>query len=342
MDSALLPTPSSSVKSLARLSAVTPNARLAPSPTGLLHLGHARSFLLAWWSARSQGGSIRLRLEDLDTSRVRPEFIEATYEDLRWLGLDWDGEPLLQSDRAATLRETADQLLRDGLAYPCICTRSEIRDALSAPHGPDGSSPYPGTCRDRYATTRAAREDSGRDPALRFITPHPTLRITDHFAGVVELSPHADLGDFPITSRDGQVAYHLAVVLDDAHQGITEVLRGDDLMPSCGPQALLQAALDLPRPRWIHVPLVHGPDGERLAKRSDSLSLRAIRDAGVSPAHLVRWLALTCGLPDLGPCTPKQALSVFDLDLLPRATCNLPFDLLELLSRGELPATTPA
>jgi len=321
---------------------VNPTARLAPSPTGLLHLGHARSFLLAWWSARSQEGQVILRLEDLDASRVRPEYIDACLEDLAWLGLDWDGDPALQSDRASALRVIADELMDGGRAYPCVCTRAEIRAAISAPHGTDGSPPYPGTCRGRFSDTAAAREESGREPALRFLVADEPVVVSDHFAGEIELTPNLEFGDFPITSRDGQVAYHLAVVVDDAHHGVTEVLRGNDLLSSCGPQAMLLSALGLPQPRWIHVPLVIDADGQRLAKRTDALSLRALREGGVAPDHLVRWLAITCGLPDLGPTSPRKAIAAFDLDLLPRSSCRLGLDLPEVLLRGELPATPAA
>lgn len=319
-----------------------PTSRLAPSPTGLLHVGHARSFLLAYWSTRSQGGQILLRLEDLDTSRVRPEFYDACIEDLRWLGLDWDGEPLLQSDRAEHLRGRAQDLLKEGLAYPCVCTRTEIRAAIAAPHSGEASDAYPGTCRGKYATIAEAQTQSGRTPALRFRTPTDPVRAHDHFAGEHVLRPHEDFGDFPITSRDSQVAYHLAVVLDDAHQGVTEVLRGSDLLSSCGPQALLQQALDLPRPHWIHVPLVHSHTGSRLAKRSDSLSIRAIRTAGIPAAQLVRWLAHTCGLPDHGPTTPQAMTRYFDLDLLPPTAVHLPPDLIYELTQGQLPPAPPA
>ncbi len=283
-----------------------------------------------------------LRLEDLDATRVREDLVEACLEDLRWLGMDWDGEPLLQSSRAQELRSSAEELLAKGLAYPCVCTRAEVRDAITAPHGSEDQVRYPGTCRGLFSSTERAREESGREPALRFLTPDAAVSVHDLISGEVDLHPHRDLGDFPITSRDGQVAYHLAVVLDDAHQGVTEVLRGDDLLASCGPQAALQDALGLARPDWVHVPLVTDANGQRLAKRTDGLSLRALRDAGVDPEHLIRWLAITCGLPDLGPITPQGAVSAYRLDLLPRTPLMLEHDLVDRLARGELPGSPVA
>jgi glutamyl-tRNA synthetase len=312
-------------------------SRLAPSPTGLLHIGHARTFLLAWWSARSQGGEVLLRHEDLDTERSSQEHASACEEDLEWLGLDWDGPASRQSSRSETFREAAASLAASGEAYPCVCTRAEVRAAIAAPHSDEASASYPGTCRGRFESLEHARRESGREPALRLTCPEAVVDISDALRGAVQLDPFTDFGDFPITSRDGHAAYHLAVVLDDANQGVTEVLRADDLLSSCGPQALLQAALSLPRPNWIHVPLVLDPGGGRLAKRSDSLSISAIRSAGVDPRQLVRWLSQSCGLGDLGAVTPGEALPHYALSKIPLNPCVLPIDLVERLSRAEMP-----
>lgn len=296
--------------------------RLAPSPTGLMHLGHARSFLLAWCSVRAQGGLIRLRMEDLDTSRVRPEFVDACLQDLEWLGLDWDGPVELQSTHAAEFQAVAKDLLKRGLAYPCICTRKEIELSRSAPHAEDACAIYPGTCRDRFATLEQAQA-SGRQPALRLRVAGANPTVRDYFAGEWTEDLATQVGDFPITSRDGQVAYQLAVVLDDARQGITEVLRGDDLLDSTPRQAFLQERLGLPRPRWIHVPLVLDEVGQRLAKRHDGLSLRSLREDGVDPARLVAWLAQGAGQTALPACRPEDLIPAFDLAQLPQSPIQL-------------------
>lgn len=317
-------------------------SRLAPSPTGLLHVGHARTFLLAWWSARSQGGEILLRHEDLDTERSSQKHASACEQDLKWLGLDWDGPASHQSARSEIFREAAASLAASGEAYPCVCTRAEVRTAIAAPHASDVTASYPGTCRGRFESLDHARRESGREPALRLACPEGVVDISDGLRGAVQLDPFTDFGDFPITSRDGHAAYHLAVALDDANQGVTEVLRADDLLSSCGPQALLQAALSLPRPKWIHVPLVLNHSGERLAKRSDSLSLSAIRAVGVDPCQLVRWLSQSCGLGDLGAVTPEEALPHYALSKIPLNPCVLPQDFLPKLCAGELPSKAPA
>jgi glutamyl-tRNA synthetase len=272
-----------------------------------LHLGNARTFLLAWLSARSRGGSVLLRIEDIDGPRVKPEATAQTIEDLRWLGLDWDGEVVVQSARLDRYRAAADRLLARGVAYPCVCTRSEIEEAASAPHeaGDDGPV-YPGTCRGRFADLVAARAATGREPALRFRVDVDAVPFDDGFCG-----PQAGRvrGDFVVQKRDGGPAYQLAVVFDDAAQGVSEVLRADDL--------LLYAALGLQAPGFVHVPLVVGGDGKRLAKRHGDTSLRAFRQAGVSAARLVGYLAHLCGLRPRGvECTPRELIADFDLRVL--------------------------
>ena len=220
--------------------------RLAPSPTGYLHLGHARSFLLAWWHARSRGGRIVLRLEDLDIERVKPGMLEATIEDLRWLGLDWDGEPYVQSSGVDAINGAAAALIDHGLAYPCTCTRREVQAAMSAPHqGEQTDAIYPGTCRGRYRSLAEAEEKSGRPAALRFAVPNVIVRIADGIQGVHEFDVQKEIGDFTVLRRLGMPAYQLAVVVDDARQGVTEIVRGADLLASCARQWLLQEALGL-------------------------------------------------------------------------------------------------
>jgi glutamyl-tRNA synthetase len=301
--------------------------RLAPSPTGLLHLGHARSFLLAWLSARSAGGKVVLRMEDLDTSRVKEGFCAGVLRDLEWLGLDWDGPVLYQSAHCDELFESALELMERGLAYPCVCTRREVEEAIAAPHAGDSPGVYPGTCRDRYGSLEEARRKSGRDPALRYRVPSGEVRIVDRLHGGYLQDVAAEVGDFPITSRDGQVAYQLAVVLDDERQRVTEVIRGDDLLESTPRQALLIDDLYFDRPAWAHVPLVTDAKGKRFAKRKDSLSLAALASGGVEAEVLVGWLASTFGAavrePEGGPRKPQDLVTGFDLSRLPLS--SVPF-----------------
>ncbi len=291
--------------------------RLAPSPTGSLHLGNARTFLLAWLSVRSRGGTLLLRIEDIDGPRVKAETVAQAIEDLRWLGLDWDGEPVLQSERLEHYATVARQLCERGLAYPCTCTRREVEEAASAPHesGDDGPV-YPGTCRFRYRDLEAAQAATGRDAALRFRVDVDAVPFADRFA---RAQPGRVAGDFVIQKRDGGPAYQLAVVVDDAAMGVTEVLRADDLLPSTPRQLLLYQALGLVPPTFVHVPLVVGGDGKRLAKRHGDTSLRSLRGRGVTTAAVVGWLAAACGLRPAGArCRADELLRDFDLQRLPR------------------------
>lgn len=291
--------------------------RLAPSPTGALHLGNARTFLLAWLSVRARAGTLLLRLEDIDGPRIKAGAAAATIEDLRWLGLDWDGEPLVQSEHLPRYRSAAESLLAKGLAYPCVCTRGEIEEAASAPHeqGVDGPV-YPGTCRGKFRDLADAKAQTGRDGALRFRVDVDAVPFVDGFAG-----PQAGsvCSDFVVQKRDGGPAYQLAVVVDDAAQGVTEVVRADDLLPSTPRQLLLYRALGLPAPQFVHVPLVVGGDGLRLAKRHGDTSLRWFRERGVPPARLVGYLAFLCGLrPERRDVTPRELLRDFGFAKLPR------------------------
>ncbi|MCA8952177.1 MAG: tRNA glutamyl-Q(34) synthetase GluQRS [Planctomycetes bacterium] len=294
--------------------------RLAPSPTGALHLGNARTFLLAWLSVRSRGGTLLLRIEDIDGPRVKPAAAAQLLDDLGWLGLDWDGEPVTQSARLGLYAEAAERLLARGLAYPCVCTRREVEEASSAPHegggGPEADGPvYPGTCRGRFRDLADARAATGREPALRFRVDVDAVPFEDGFAG-----PQAGriVGDFVIRKRDSGPAYQLAVVVDDAAQAVNEVLRADDLLPSTPRQLLLYRALGLDEPTFVHVPLVVGGDGLRLAKRHGDTSVRRFREQGVGPARLVGHLAFLCGLRPRGAvCMPGDLLADFALGALP-------------------------
>jgi glutamyl-tRNA synthetase len=297
--------------------AVVPvTGRLAPSPTGALHLGNARTFLLAWLSARSRGGRVSLRIEDIDGPRVKPEATAAAIEDLRWLGLDWDGEVVVQSMRLRTYSAAAERLVAAGLAYPCVCTRKEVEDAASAPHEGDAAAPndgavYPGTCRGKFASLTDAKARTGRDAALRMRVDVEEVPFDDRFCGAQR---GAIRGDFVVQKRDGGPAYQLAVVVDDAAFGVTEVVRADDLLPSTPRQLLLYRALSLRPPSFAHVPLVVGHDGLRLAKRHGDTSLRHLRERGASAEALVGFLARSCGLrATAAPCSARDLVDGFDL-----------------------------
>jgi glutamyl-tRNA synthetase len=319
---------------------ITTVGRLAPSPTGRLHVGHARSFLIAWWSVRAAGGQMLLRMEDLDRSRVRPEFVDGVLRDLEWLGLDWHGPTVSQFEGRQALHEAAQELCDRGLAYPCVCTRREVQEAIAAPHAGETVDVYPGLCRDKYDSIEAARAESGREPALRFRTAPGLVEFTDLLHGPQSSDVAREVGDFPITSRDGQVAYQLAVVVDDARQGVTEVLRGDDLLDSTARQLLLQRALSLPSPRWGHLGLVVDASGRRLAKRADDVSLERLREAGVDPRHLVSWVAAGAGLPS-GEARPAAAwIDDFRLPAEPDPTVRFDAPELDSLVSGRVPATS--
>ena len=305
--------------------------RLAPSPTGRLHLGHARSFLIAWWHARARGGRIVLRLEDLDIERVKPGMVEAAIDDLRWLGLDWDGEPYLQSSGIGEINAAATTLLDRGLAYPCVCTRKEIQAAASAPHGDLKETIYPGTCRGKFRTLAAAERSAGRPAALRFAVPNQLVRIEDGVQGVCAFDVATAIGDFPILRRIGMPAYQLAVVVDDARQEVTEIVRGADLLESCARQWLLQEALGIDHPRWWHVPLVTDDSGRRFAKRNADVSLARLRAAGIDPQRVIAWVARSIGMEVSARVRAEEMLPRFDITQLPRTDVRVaPSDLEDL------------
>jgi glutamyl-tRNA synthetase len=284
-------------------------SRLAPSPTGALHVGNARTFLLNWLHVRAAGGTLLLRIDDLDGPRVKRGAEKGAVEDLRWLGLDWDESEgvLVQSERAAVYDAAIDRLARAGLAYPCVCTRSEVESAASAPHGLEGPR-YPGTCRGRFASRERAAEETGRPVAMRFLVEPGAVAFEDLLYGPQAFDVAAETGDFVVRKSNGTAAYQLATVVDDAASGVDLVVRGSDLLPSTARQVLLQRALGLPRPAYLHLPLVVGPDGRRLAKRHGDTSIRALREAGWSPEGLVGRIASTAGL-----CRPEERARPRDL-----------------------------
>ena len=312
--------------------------RLAPSPTGQLHIGNARSLALAWLSARSRGGRIWLRVEDLtpDTASHTADLLA----DLAWLGLDWDAWDgarsgwMRQSERAAVHADLLERLVGAGRAYPCVCTRKDIEAAGRAPHVEDRGAAYPGTCRDRFASAAdAARFEAerahseGRAPlgvALRLRVPEAPVVFTDDLRGPVAVHLPTDSGDFVVRRKDGGSAYMFAVVADDIAMGVTEVVRGDDLLEVTAQQVAVYAALAgvseaaaaARLPRHLHVPLVLGSDGRRLAKRNRSLHLGALREAGVTAAAVRAWLARSVGLPDGGDW--RGLAAQFRWDAVPR------------------------
>jgi glutamyl-tRNA synthetase len=288
--------------------------RFAPSPTGELHLGNARTALLAWLWARSEGGSFAMRVEDLDTPRVRPGLAERQLDELRWLGLDWDGPVVLQSERTA-LYQGALQKMRD-YVYECFCSRADIAAAAAAPHGDEGPR-YPGTCAALTEAQRAQRRKT-RAPSLRLRVPPGPVAFNDEICGPQQLDVQAMTGDFVLRRADGIFAYQLAVTVDDGAMGVTQVLRGADLLSSTPRQILLHRLLGQQEPRWAHAPLVLSESGERLSKRDKALSLSALRQAGRDPREVVALLARISGIARTSPCTPRDLVAGFSLSSLSR------------------------
>lgn len=300
--------------------------RLAPSPTGAQHVGNARTYLIAWLSARSQHGNVVLRIEDIDSPRIKVGAAQQALDDLRWLGLDWDGQPVVQTARRALYEAALEKLKRQELIYPCTCTRSDVERAASAPHLEHEGPIYPGTCAHRQASDAASLESY----SWRMRVPSEPLTFHDGLLGPITLDLRKLGGDFVLWKSSGTPAYQLAVVVDDAAQHITEVIRGDDLVPSTPRQILLYRALGLTPPRFTHVPLVVGPDSRRLAKRHGDTRLQALREAGVRPEMLVGLLAWSCGwLPHIEPIQPRELLSIFQVAQIPRVPFVLTPELLK-------------
>jgi glutamyl-tRNA synthetase len=316
--------------------------RFAPSPTGPLHLGNARTALLAWLAARSAGGTLVMRIEDLDRLRVRPGMEARLAEELRWLGLGWDEGPDL-GGRHGPYRQSvlggrhlaAVGRLRDrGLVYPCFCSRAEIAAASLAPHGPADDGPrYPGTCRD-LSPAEVTRRSAERTPSWRFRVEPGQVCFDDAVHGPCRFDVASATGDFVVMRADGVAAYQLAVVVDDAAMQITHVVRGDDLLPSTARQLLLHGAFGWPAPRFAHAPLVVGEDGERLAKRHGARSLGELRAAGVAPELVIGLLASWSGLAPAGTrCTASQLVGRFSWERLPREPARLTAEALAALAR---------
>lgn len=320
--------------------------RLAPSPTGRLHLGNAWAFLLAWLAARSAGGQIVLRMEDIDPERSRPEYADAIMGDLRWLGLDWDEGPDLggpcgpyeQSRRLERYAAAIDALTAAGRVYPCFCTRKELRELASAPHAAppllagDGSPAYPGTCRNLAPGQQAELLRQGRKPALRLRCDDTALAFDDHAAGPQRLTLAQCGGDFALRRSDGVVAYQLAVVVDDIAMNVSQVVRGDDILTSTPRQLFLYRLLNAAPPRYAHLPLVLDAQGERLAKRHQALTLAELRAAGVSPGAVVGYLAWRAGLQHAPHKRSAAELAPgFSFEALPKEPVILPDDIAHVL-----------
>jgi glutamyl-tRNA synthetase len=293
-----------------------------------LHLGNARSALLGWLQARAASGRFLVRVEDLDPDRSRPEAIAGIFEDLLWLGLTWDGEVWRQSERAAVYDAALETLKAKGLVYPCWCSRAEIARAASAPHAGEEGPVYPGTCRS------GAAAKPGRKPAWRFQVPSGVVHFVDEVCGPVVQDVSEVVGDFVVRRADGVASYQLAVVVDDAAQGVTDVLRADDLLMSTPRQLLLYQALGLTPPRFAHVPLLLQPDGRRLAKREGSTTVAGLRESGVSSDQVVGLLAKWSGLSDGQPLPAAALVNDFALARVRREPTVVTAEELDLLVRS--------
>jgi glutamyl-tRNA synthetase len=289
--------------------------RLAPSPTGAQHLGNARTYLIAWLLARQAGGRVVLRIEDIDSPRIKAGAADQALGDLRWLGLDWDAGPIVQTERMSHYESALAKLRECELVYPCTCTRSDVERAASAPHAEGGEVAYPGTCAGRSAAD--ADRLAGRPFAWRFrVADVPSF--DDLVRGAVSFSRDEIGGDFVVWKAQSGPAYQLAVTVDDADNGITVVVRGDDLLTSTPRQLLLYRALGLKPPRFAHVPLVVGPDGRRLAKRHGDTRLGSLRAAGVRAEKVLGLLAWSCGWQnEPTPITVAELIPHFRLDSIP-------------------------
>ena len=311
--------------------------RYAPSPTGPLHLGNVRTALLAWLQVRLAGGTLIMRMEDLDGPRVVEGSAEQILQDLRWLGLDWEEGPdvggpvgpYTQSERQDFYEEALERLRDKGLIFPCFCSRKDIRQAASAPHANDGSPLYPGTCRglDEQGIEQM-RKKKRRRPAYRYnVQQEERVTFHDGICGEVTEDLIEDVGDFVVKRRDGLFAYQLAVVVDDIAMGVTDVVRGEDLLTSTARQIAIYRALGAKVPRFWHVPLMLGEDGERLSKRDGSRSIAELRDEhGASAGEIVTKLSKSLGI-DCGEEVSAQellaALRGKDLAML-LGTCKIP------------------
>ena len=308
-----------------------PVGRFAPSPTGRMHLGNVFSALLSWLSAKSQGGHWLLRIEDLDPGRSRAEYAQQLMDDLQWLGLSWDGEPVWQSQRSDIYDHYFRQLQAQGLTYPCYCTRADLL-ATQAPHESDGRVVYPGTCRHRAP-------EPGWAAASRLIVPNEVIAFTDGHYGPQQVNLATHVGDFIVRRKDGAWAYQLAVVVDDALMGVNEVVRGRDLLLSSPQQMYVARLLGFPSLRFIHLPLLCNEAGQRLSKRDSSLDLGSLRQH-FAPADIIGLLAHAASLlSEFQPMTPDDLLPLFSWEKVPQKDIVAPRENFsrEIFSREAFP-----
>lgn len=312
--------------------------RYAPSPTGNLHLGNARTALVAWLNARSGGGDFVMRVEDLDGPRTVADAVKGNLDELRWLGLDWDEgpevggpyAPYLQSERSEHYRAALESLTAKGLVFPCYLSRKDLRGTASAPHGE--APVYGAKQRDWNRRVAAEKQAQGRTPSLRFKTEPRRIAFNDLLAGPQQFEVEKDVGDFVLRRSDGLWAYQLAVVVDDLAMNITQVVRGDDLLSSTAAQGLLYEALGAEPPSYAHVPLLLDLDGKRMAKRKGSLTLKALKQTGVRPERIVGWLAYTLDLTSKPVvASPAELLERYRLESLRRSAYRLTSDDLKSL-----------
>ncbi len=291
--------------------------RFAPSPTGVLHLGNLRTALASWLSVRKAGGRWIIRMEDVDGPRCSRDLGEMQLRDLAALGLESDAPVIWQSARGDAYRQALAELHRADRLYPCLCTRRDLQLLASAPHAEDGLRPYPGRCR--------GRAWEGFDRALRLRLPDGAVAWEDRLFGPQVEDPGALTGDPLLFRRDGCFAYHLAVVVDDGAQGVTEVVRGADLRSVTATQIRLQGALGLPHPAYVHLGMVAAPDGGRLGKRAGALGLEALAARSVSPAEALGWLGWSLGCLDRpGPCAAPDLIGAFDWTRVPKEEVRVP------------------
>jgi glutamyl-tRNA synthetase len=265
-------------------------------------------------------------MEDLDVPRVVPGAADGILRDLEWLGLDWDGPVVVQSSRLGDIDAAVRRLIDDGRAYPCVCTRGDLHTAASAPQAGVAEPRYPGTCRGKFATVQEAEKLSGKPAGLRFRVSEGRVHWIDGFVGPQSTDVSADVGDFLVGRKGGLPAYQLAVVVDDAADAVTEIVRGNDLLPSTARQKILQEALGVPSPGWWHVPLVADANGRRLAKRADDVSLAELRARGVDPRAIVGWAARVSGVADVSHATAAEVVAHFSFDRVARKPVTVPND----------------
>jgi glutamyl-tRNA synthetase len=296
--------------------------RFAPSPTGPLHIGNLRTAVIAWLCAHQQDGELRLRIEDLDRINSKPEHEERQINELAQLGITFGSNFIRQSERFDLYRDVVEQLRQRDLVYPCYCTRREILESTQAPHGPTIEGAYAGTCRDLSTLERVEREQNGRPPAWRLRTNNEEYILEDVVAGPTLTV----IDDMVLLRNDGVPAYNLAVVVDDAAQGVTQIVRGDDLLLGTGRHIHLQKLLGYPTPQYVHVPLVVGPDGERLAKRHGAVTLEDLSRRGIGTQEVLGELARSIGIDVDQPNSVSDLLAGFSLDRLSRSPWTIPSD----------------